>query len=111
MKYVLAFAMFLSASVVADTVVYYDDGSTYTLKTGQKIYISDKEVFKANGGLDNWLTINRLKPWSQRDHSGPTQTEIDQCDIGLGFGHISCPLEQEETEPCDELGFGGSCSG
>jgi hypothetical protein len=114
MKYVLAFAMFASINVAADTVIYYDDGSTYTLETGQEVYISNKGVFKATGGLNNWLSIKRLKPWSKRDYTGPTQTEIDQCETGLGFGHVSCPPKEEpeeETQPCDELGFGGTCSG
>lgn len=99
---------------MADTVIYYDDGSTYTLKVDEEIYVSHKRVFKATGGLSRWLTIKPMTPWSKRDYTGPTDSEIDQCETGLGFGHVQCPVEEEEEpqqpQPCDGLGFGGECT-
>lgn len=59
----------------AETVISYDDGSTYTLKRGEEIYISAShhEVFKRreykNG---NQYFIVQI-PWPQRDYvSQPT---------------------------------------
>jgi len=59
----------------AETVISYDDGSTYTLKRGEEIYISAShhEVFKrreySNG---NQYFIVQI-PWPQRDYvSQPT---------------------------------------
>ena len=59
----------------AETVISYDDGSTYTLKRGEEIYISTShhEVFKRreyrNG---NQYFIVQI-PWPQRDYvSQPT---------------------------------------
>lgn len=40
-KFLMGLALFgLSAGISAETVINYDDGSTYTLKEGQEIYIS-----------------------------------------------------------------------
>ena len=46
MKYLLLVVMgVLSYNVYADTVINYDDGSTYTLGESEKIYISSGKLF------------------------------------------------------------------
>lgn len=108
MKYFLVLlAILYMSSAYAETVVLYEDGSTYTLEEGEQVYISKKGVFSATGGLSQWLTIKRMKPWSKRDYTGPTESEIDQCEVGLGFGHVNCPPEEEEQEEDNPFTFGG----
>ena len=46
MKYLLALLAIVSTTVAAETVINYDDGSTYTLTEGQEIYISNKLSLK-----------------------------------------------------------------
>lgn len=45
-----------TAFVKADTVINYDDGSTYTVPAGEKVYVTGQKLFKkkqwANGGVN-----------------------------------------------------------
>lgn len=72
---VLGFAAVLLASLVAigaraETVINYDDGSTYTLEENQEIYIStpNSSLFKRQL-MKNKDTFFRVqKPWTKRDY-------------------------------------------
>ena len=72
---VLGFAAVLFASLVAigaraETVINYDDGSTYTLEENQEIYIStpNSSLFKRQL-MKNKDTFFRVqKPWTKRDY-------------------------------------------
>lgn len=108
MKYIVSLIMVISMSAVADTTIYYDDGSTYTLEPDQEIYISDKGVYSARGGLKTWLRIIRMEPWTERDWV--ETIPYDACDNdGLTFGHVNCPqdVEEEESEDNGDFTFGG----
>ena len=65
MKYLLLVVMgFLSfnMSLYADTVINYDDGSTYTLGEREKIYISTSRLFsKKNYNNGNVYFTNRAE--------------------------------------------------
>lgn len=54
----------------AETVINYDDGSTYTLTEGQEIYIStpSSALFKRQvmGNKDTFFRVQR--PWVTRDY-------------------------------------------
>ena len=111
MKYLVSLVMVISMQTVADTVIYYDDGSTYTLKGNEEIYIQkdSKKLFEATGGLSRSLRITPAKVWSKRDHVDNGDDDYDPCASGLGFGHVYCPpKEQEPEEECDGLTFGGN---
>ena len=107
MKYLLSLIMVISMSAVADTVILYDDGSTYTLSEKEEVYVSEKGVYSARGGLKTWLRIIRMEPWAERDYVYTPQP--DQCDSGLTFGHTSCPEEevQESDSGGGDFTFGG----
>lgn len=65
----------------AETVINYDDGSTYTLEDGQEIYISTESsaLFKRQL-MKNKDTFFRVQqPWATRDH---VPTEADDLEIG-----------------------------
>jgi hypothetical protein len=70
MKYFLALLAIISTTVAAETVINYDDGSTYTLKEGEEIYVSPKSstLFKRRvmGNKDTFFTAQ--KPWPSRDY-------------------------------------------
>ena len=63
MKYLLLVVLgFLSFNVYADTVINYDDGSTYTLGEREKIYVSTGKVFdKKNYKNGNVYFTNRVE--------------------------------------------------
>jgi len=70
-----------TAQASAETVINYDDGSTYTLTEGQEIYISTPHstLFKRQL-LNNKDTFFRAqKPWSGRDY---VPTEADEYAVG-----------------------------
>ena len=52
----LALVMGLSVLAQADTVINYDDGSTYTVSEGEQVYVSGQKLFKkkkwSNGGVN-----------------------------------------------------------
>jgi len=72
MKKLLAgFALLgFSAGIGAETVINYDDGSTYTLEENQEIYIStpNSALFKRQL-MKNKDTFFRVQePWAKRDY-------------------------------------------
>ena len=70
MKKLLALLVALPLVTSAATVINYDDGSTYTLKDGQEIYISNARsaLFKRQL-MKNKDTFFRVqKPWASRDY-------------------------------------------
>lgn len=79
-----ALAVLLAASAAsAETVINYDDGSTYTLEANQEIYIStpNSALFKRQL-MKNKDTFFRVqKPWSKRDYV-PDPDGTDDMAIG-----------------------------
>ena len=70
----IALTSFTSAAMGV-TVVNYDDGSTYTLKDGQEIYISNQNspLFKRRVMKNKDTYFYAQDPWTARDYvSGPT---------------------------------------
>ena len=85
---VLGFAAVLFASLVtivakAETVINYDDGSTYTLEANQEIYIStpNSALFKRQlmGNKDTFFRVQ--KPWTKRDYV-PDEDGTDEMAVG-----------------------------
>ena len=70
MKYLSLLIVMMSSIALADTVISYDDGSTYTLSDNQEIYIStpNSSLFKRQL-MKNKDTFFRVqKPWTKRDY-------------------------------------------
>jgi len=66
----LALLAAVSTSVAAETVINYEDGSTYTLEDNQEIYIStpNSALFKRQL-MKNKDTFFRVQePWAKRDY-------------------------------------------
>jgi hypothetical protein len=100
-----------SACVMADTVIMYDDGSTYTLKPSEEVYVAAGTLYKR-------VTSVVATPNKKRDYVAPKPSEDDVCWpwAGIapppGYSIEACIVEEEEpTESCDEtgLGFGYGC--
>ena len=70
MKYLLAPLFLFSSAAFGQTVINFDDGSTYTLEEGQEIYISSEAstMFKRKlmGNEDTFFYAQ--EPWSKRDY-------------------------------------------
>lgn len=60
----------LSAGISAETVINYDDGSTYTLKEGQEIYITTQNstLFKRKLYKNKNTYFTAQEPWAKRDY-------------------------------------------
>jgi hypothetical protein len=117
MKYLLSLLAIMPICAAAETVINYDDGSTYTVKEEEKIYISDKNVWAVTGGVSRgFFRTTLLNPHSDRDYvqTEPTGDEACWPWAGVapppGFSYEACVPEEEEESSCtDELGFGGAC--
>jgi hypothetical protein len=76
MRKLLALSVLFSLGASAQTVINYEDGSTYTLEGAQEIYIStpNSALFKRQM-MKNKDTFFRVqKPWAKRDYV-PTPTD------------------------------------
>ena len=69
-KSILAIAALFSASVFGQTVINFDDGSTYTLEDGQEIYITNngRALFNRQIMKNKDTFFRAQKPWSKRDY-------------------------------------------
>ena len=99
MKYVLSALVLFSSLAFGETVVLYDDGSTYTLAEGESVYVSSGKVFEVKGSLADSVSFSVAAPHSKRDgDTDPVEPEepvdLPSCDE-LGFGHVECEPEPE----------------
>ncbi len=78
MKYVLAFLLLFSPFALGQTVINFDDGSTYTLEANQEIYISTPNgaMFKRRLMKDKSTYFIVQKPWSKRDYVPQPQDDF-----------------------------------
>lgn len=108
MKYILLPLLLISSIAFGQTVVLYEDGSTYTLKDEESLYISDKGVYSARGGLANILRINRMEPSEARDYVAPEPVDPVPCTDQLTFGGACFDEPEEEEEVYNgDFTFGG----
>jgi hypothetical protein len=70
MRKLLALSIFLPLFVSAQTVINYEDGSTYTLEENQEIYISTPHsvLFKRQLMKNKDTFFHAQEPWSKRDY-------------------------------------------
>ena len=64
-----AITMLASADALSQTVITYDDGSTYTVKDNQDVYVSsnNSSLFKRRiQGKDTFFYVQ--EPWASRDY-------------------------------------------
>ena len=69
-KLIAVLTLLATPVAIGETVINYDDGSTYTLTEGQEIYISTTRsaLFKRQL-MKNKDTFFRVqKPWTKRDY-------------------------------------------
>lgn len=74
----LFLALFVSASASAQTVINFEDGSTYTLTEGQEIYIStaNSALFKRKLMRNKDTFFHVQEPWSKRDYVAQPQDDF-----------------------------------
>lgn len=100
-------SLFLTAAYAfADTVIMYDDGSTYTLKPSEEVYVAAGELYKR-------VTKVKATPNKKRDYVAPEPSEDDVCWPWAGIapppGHSLEACETKEPEEVCDLGFGPGC--
>ena len=68
MKYLLAFIALMPLTVLGATVINYDDGSTYTLEEGEKIYINKGKLFTQKNYKNGNVYFTLQGEHSDRDY-------------------------------------------
>ena len=126
MKYLLVLLAIVSAGVAAETVINYDDGSTYTLTEGQEIYISKGTLFKRRimNNKDTFFTAQDA--WTTRDYVPEPTDTMDPgshgwCKVyapwseGLTFDMIlwqrACDTDNDGKYGCGDTQFDASADG
>ena len=111
MKHVLFSFLFFSCFAFADTVIIYDDGSTYTLKPSEEVYVT-------SGNLYSRVNTFPALPNVKRDYIPEIIRQFQEPDDGEqcwpwagvaapeGFSLDAC-VEKQTCE--DGLGFGPGC--
>lgn len=127
MKYlfILFVSLVASAYTHGETVINYDDGSTYTLEANQEIYIStpSSALFKRQL-MSNKDTFFRVqKPWTKRDYVPQPADDFavgshEWCKAyipwseGLSFDMVtwqrSCDTNRDGKYGCGDKGFDNS---
>ena len=70
MRKLLALSVLFSLGASAQTVINYEDGSTYTLSDGEEIYVSTENsaLFKRQVMRNKDTFFRVQKPWAKRDY-------------------------------------------
>jgi len=69
MKKTLLAALFASSVASASTVILYDDGSQYTLKDSENIYISNhRALYQMKTYSKGDVNLRKVLPSTERDH-------------------------------------------
>lgn len=128
MKFLLYILALFSISAAADTVINYDDGSTYTLAEKEKIYITNSKLYtqKSYNNGDVYFTLQ--KEHSKRDYV-PDPDGTDDMTVGshewckayipwhegLTFNMISwqraCDTNRDGKYGCGDKTFDNSVDG
>jgi hypothetical protein len=115
MKYILSAILLLFCAQAASAegerpVVYFPDGSTYTLKGAQKVYVSAKIIYSVSGDYAK-IILTPVQPVSKRDYIESTDPVVECVQPGvlkLGPGDVVCEVP-EPVKTCvdpDELTLG-----
>ena len=99
----LALLLLFGSSFGCAQTIYLDSGDIYTLKEGEKVFITDQEwVFSVEKGgyMRGLFEFYRVLPLCEYADEGE-----------LGFGHSvakKCKsVEEQEDQNCDGFTFGG----
>jgi len=65
----VALISLFSLGAVAQTYIDYPDGSTYTLKEGESIYVTPADLYIKNAYQDGSVHFKRMYPSTARDSS------------------------------------------
>lgn len=73
MKYLLASLFLISSTAFGQTVIDYDDGSTYTLEENESIFISNRAVFSKKTYNTGAVYFTPVEANTKRDYvASPT---------------------------------------
>lgn len=83
MKYLSLLIVMMSSIALADTVITYDDGSTYTPLEGEKIYVSPSDLWqKSTLNSGKLVQLKKQVPNPKRDYVTPDPTPADDEQVG-----------------------------
>ena len=80
-RFIFSIAALISVSAFGQTVINFEDGSTYTLSDGEEIYVSTENsaLFKRQIMRNKDTFFRVQKPWAKRDYV-PQETD----DLAVG---------------------------
>lgn len=73
MKYLLASLFLFSSAVFSQTVIEYDDGSTYTLEDTENVFVSTRSLFTKKTYSNGAVNFTPVEANTKRDYvASPT---------------------------------------
>ena len=73
MKYLLAALFLFSSAVFSQTVIEYDDGSTYTLEDTENVFVSTRSLFTKKTYSNGAVNFTPIEANTKRDYvASPT---------------------------------------
>ena len=73
MKYLLASLFLFSSAVFSQTVIEYDDGSTYTLEDTENVFVSTRSLFTKKTYSNGAVNFTPIEANTKRDYvASPT---------------------------------------
>jgi hypothetical protein len=115
-KTLIAMGLLFASAASADTLITYDDGSTYTVKPNEEVYVSSGRMYNAIGGYNaGYFKFNIQKPNAKRDYVQPEEPEGELCWAWGGIapppGYSTAACEEEVPSTCvpGGLTLGGAC--
>lgn len=110
MKYILSAILLLVCSQAASAagerpVIYFPDGSTYTLKGAQKVYVSAKIIYSVSGDYAK-IVLTPVQEVPNRDYvtsSDPVVECVEPGVLKLGPGDVVCEVP-EPVKTCVDAG-------
>ena len=121
MKYFLTGVLMIANATFAQTIISYEDGSTYTVKDNEEVFVSENRLWSVVGGYGRgYFRLNETNPNAKRDYVEDPFDGVEQCwdwagvAPPLGYSYEACDVEENdpsESEECspDGLTFGGGC--
>ena len=125
MKYAISFlALLVSPLALAQIYIDYPDGTTYTVKEGENVFVTPAEVYIKNSYQDGGVFFKRIHPSTRRDstYTDPVEEQYqvgshEWCknyvpwSEGLTFSMMSwqryCDTNNDGVYDADDAGYGG----
>ena len=78
----LVFMAAVSAPVLSETYITYDDGGVYTLDENESVYVADRDVFIKRSKASGDVTFEKQDPFTEVDYQEPVDPVTPVTQLG-----------------------------